>query len=86
MARQRGSKTYAVGRGKRRLLSRSASSTRTTVTGLRAWGGAHKRGDQPNFRQAQRSTRRKGRRKKVTIVERVFRWIRVPTNLITRRR
>jgi len=91
MARRRGSKLYGVGKGKRKLISRSSWSTREEASTIRAHIGHSNRTGKAGFpgvaaiKKSRRTTRRKGRRKKVTIIERVFRWIRVPTNLITRR-
>jgi len=88
-----GSRLYGVGGGKKKLIARDrTASPRRTAAGIRAWSGASKRGDTwPNFGGVKRWKPKRGRRKlgarrKVSLIQQIFRWIKVPTGKVRRSR
>jgi len=86
-----GSKLYGVGKGRKVRISKTSASPRQHAAQLRAWGGAHKRGDNsPDWERARRwkpKRRRKlGARRKVTLIQQLFTWIKIPTKVRRRTR
>jgi hypothetical protein len=85
------SKLVAVRGGKKAVAGRSNESPRRMAHGIRAWSGAHKRGDSPRFggfrefQKPKRGRRKLGARRKITLIQTLFRWIRVPTGKVSRR-
>lgn len=81
-----GNRLYVVKRGKKRGLSRSSDSPRRAANTLRVGVGS---GDRGAWRTATAAERRKwkprkgrrkvGARRKLTVLETIFRWIKVPT-------
>ena len=82
---------YAAGKGKVARISRTSESPRRHAGGIRAWSGAHKRGGQPDYGkvgkwQPKRSRRKLGARRKVTLIQQLFTWIKVPGKVRRRTR
>jgi hypothetical protein len=78
------SKIYGVGRGKRKLVGHSSFSARRHAALIRAHGTAGKTGGRADFSglarwKPKRGRRKLGARRKITLIETLFRWIKVPT-------
>lgn len=87
------SRLYRVRGGKKKLISRSHMSPRRNATSLTAGIGNQTRTGSwslPTPRQQKawkpkRGRRKLGARRKLTLVEQIFRWIKVPTGRVRRR-
>lgn len=87
-----GSKLYGVGKGRRKLISKSPFSARRNAAQLRVGVGSSKRGAfrtptaaESKAWKPRRGRRKLGARRKLTVIETLFRWIKVPTGKVRRR-
>jgi len=87
-----GSKVYRVAGGKRTRLSRNKyTSARRNATGLRVGVGSGRRGAWrgPTLAETlawkpKRGRRKLGARRKLTLIEQIVRWVKVPTGRVRR--
>jgi len=84
------SKLVAVRGGRKAVAGRSHESPRRYASTMRAYLGAGE-GGRANlagvraFRKPKRGRRKLGARRKITWIESLFRWIKVPTGKVSRR-
>lgn len=88
---KRGRTKVVAAKGSRRaVVGRANESPRRYAAFLRAHGGAAKRGGAADLAGARRWKPKRGRRKlgarrKITLIQSLFRWIKVPTGKVSRR-
>lgn len=82
-----GSRLYGVGRGKKKLIGKSSYSPRQQRRAIQSWSsGTHNLAHTRSSTWKPKRRRRKlGARRKTTLVQQLFRWVKVPTRVRRRR-